>query len=93
MRESTVEKYLHNRVRELGGDYRRVAWIGRRHATDDLILLPGRHMLIECKRPGEKPRPGQDREHARLRAAGFDLHVVSSPDEIDTILPLPKGTV
>lgn len=89
MRENEIEKYLHDRVHDLGGEYRRVQWIGRRHAADDLILLPGRHLLVECKRPGEKPRPGQEREHARLRAAGITVHIVSTPAEIDAILPAP----
>lgn len=88
MREQQVEAYLHARVKELGGDHRRVKWIGRSHAPDDLILLPGRHLFVECKRPGETPRDGQLREHARLRAAGFEVHVASTFEEIDTILPL-----
>ena len=89
MRENVIEKYLHNRVRALGGDYRRVSWIGRNAASDDLILLPGRHLLVECKRPGKQATPAQAREHDRLRAAGFEVHVVSTFAEIDEILPPP----
>lgn len=89
MRERNVEAYLHQRVKALGGSYRRVSWIGRRGANDDLILLPGRHALIECKRPGEEAEPHQAREHERLRAAGFEVYVVSTFAEIDEIFPLP----
>lgn len=89
MKENAIEAYLHRRVRDLGGDYRRVQWVGRRHAGDDFILLPGRHLMVECKRPGEKPRPGQDREHQRLRASGLEVHVVSTYEEIDQLFP-PK---
>jgi len=85
VRENAIEQYLHNRVKELGGDYRRIAWIGRNNAPDDLLLLQGQHMLVECKRPGEKPRPGQEREHERLRAAGLQVHVVSTFEEIDAL--------
>ena len=88
MRESAIEEYLHTRVKALGGDHRRVSWIGRNHGPDDLILLPGRSFYVEAKRPGEKPRPGQEREHERLRAAGITVHVVSTFAEIDAILPL-----
>jgi hypothetical protein len=92
VRESQVEDYLHARVKELGGTFRRLKWIGRNHAPDDLILLPGRHLFIECKRPGETPRDGQLREAQRLRAAGFEVHVASTFQEIDAILPPPpKG--
>lgn len=85
MRESAIEQYLHDRVKALGGEYRRLAWIGRNNGPDDLILLPGRHLMVECKKPGEKPRPGQEREHERLRAAGIQVYVVSTFQEIDAI--------
>ena len=88
MRESQIEEFLHARVKALGGDYRRVSWIGRNHGPDDLILLPGRSFMVEVKRPGEKPRPGQEREHERLRTAGITVHVVSTIADIDAILPL-----
>lgn len=89
MRESDVEKYLHDRVRALGGDYRRLAWIGRNGANDDLILLPGRHMLVECKRPKKEPTTAQAREHERLRAAGFEVYWVNTREMVDAILPKP----
>ena len=88
MRENQIEKHLHDRVKALGGEHRRLAWIGRNGAADDLILLPGRHLLIECKRPGKAATTGQLREHERLRAAGFEVHVVSTTAEIDTLFPL-----
>ena len=90
MRESKVEEYLHDRIKALGGEYRRLSWIGRRGANDDLVLLPGRHMLVECKRPKKGAEDHQAREHERLRAAGFEVHVVSTFVEIDRILPPPK---
>lgn len=88
MRENQIEQHLHTRVKDLGGDYRRVSWIGRNAAADDLILLPGRHLLVECKRPGKVATPAQAREHTRLRAAGFEVHVVSTIAEIDALFPL-----
>lgn len=87
MRENAVEEALHKRVAELGGEWRRIKWIGRSHAPDDLVLLPRRHILIECKRPGAVPRSGQLREHARLRAAGFEVHTISSIEQIESIFP------
>lgn len=89
MRESAIEEHLHKRVKALGGDYRRVSWIGRNGANDDLILLPGRHALVECKRPKKTATIAQSREHDKLRAAGFELYVVSTIAEIDAIFPPP----
>ncbi len=93
MRESKVEEYLHQRAKDLGGSYRRVSWIGRNGANDDLILLPlqKRHMLVECKRPKKTATEAQAREHDRLRDAGFEVYVVSTFQEIDAILPLPTN--
>ena len=89
MRESKIEEYLHKRVKELGGEYRRLSWIGRNGANDDLVLLANRHALFECKRPGQKPTAAQAREHDRLRNAGLEVYVVSTYEEIDAILPPP----
>ena len=41
MRESVIEKHLVKRVKELGGEVRKVQWIGRRGAPDRLVMLPG----------------------------------------------------
>jgi hypothetical protein len=42
MRESTIEQYLVERVKALGGEVRKVKWIGRRGAPDRLVMLPAR---------------------------------------------------
>lgn len=40
MRESQIENYLVRRVKELGGEVRKVKWIGRRGAPDRVVMLP-----------------------------------------------------
>ena len=40
MRESDIEKYLVKRVKELGGEVRKVKWIGRNGAPDRVVMLP-----------------------------------------------------
>ena len=40
MRESQIEAYLVERVKALGGEVRKVQWIGRRGAPDRLVMLP-----------------------------------------------------
>lgn len=64
MLERDVEAYLVKRVKELGGEVRKVKWIGRRGAPDRLVMLPngrvfavderghGRTTWVELKRPG-----------------------------------------
>jgi hypothetical protein len=40
MRESTVEDALIARVKALGGECRKVKWVGRNGAPDQLVMLP-----------------------------------------------------
>lgn len=92
MRESTIEDYLSACVRQLGGDTRKLAWIGRSDAPDRYVMLPHRvhkaakQLLVEVKRPGEAPRPSQLREHERLRRFGVRVEVVDSFEAVDALI-------
>lgn len=86
MLESTVENHLNERVRAAGGDVRKATWLGRRHCPDRRVMHPARCCWVEVKRPGEKPRPGQQREHDRMRALGEDVVVVSTLEEVDAFV-------
>ncbi len=83
MLERHVEDHFCAVVASLGGEVRKMVYPGRRGAPDRLVLLHGRHLLVELKRPGERPRPNQIREHEKLRWAGFSVWVLSSVAEID----------
>lgn len=79
IRESTIEKHLVAEVKKAGGIAYKFLSPGRRAVPDRLVLLPGgRAVFVECKAPGEKPRPEQLREHERLRARGFTVVVLDS---------------
>lgn len=75
MRESTIEKYLIKRVKELGGTVKKQRWIGCRGAPDRLVLFPRslglRSFFIELKAPGKKLNKSQLNAQTELRAAGF----------------------
>ena len=102
MRESQIEGYLVKRVKALGGEVRKLQWIGRRGAPDRLVLLPkrtatkgldcawcnpkARVLWIELKALGEQPARHQVREHARMRAMGLDVFVIDSIDGVDAVL-------
>jgi len=90
--EGKVEAHLKRRVKELGGEVRKLAWIGRANAPDRLVMLPlgawaaprsSAHPLVELKAPGVKPSAAQLREHARLRDAGFFVLVLDSVEAVD----------
>lgn len=79
IRESTIEKHLVAEVKKAGGIAYKFVSPGRRAVPDRLVLLPGGRMVfVECKAPGEKPRPEQFREHERLRSLGFTMVVLDS---------------
>lgn len=42
MLERDIERYLVKRVKALGGEVRKVQWIGRKGAPDRLVMLPCR---------------------------------------------------
>lgn len=51
MRESTIERHAVRRAKALGGEIRKVQWIGRRGAPDRLLMLPARTLApysIDC---------------------------------------------
>lgn len=98
MRESVIEQYLCDRVKQLGGEVRKVMWIGRRGAPDRLVMLPpgsnpgligggyGSALWVELKAPGQKVKPHQAREHERMRAMGQRVEVVDSIERVDEVL-------
>lgn len=88
MRESDIEKHLVKRVKELGGEVRKVTFINMRGAPDRFVMLPNRKhgFWIELKAPGVKPEPHQIREHNRLRRMGEIVEVVDSIEGVEALL-------
>jgi len=91
MRESEIEAHLVKRVKELGGEVRKVKWIGRRGAPDRLVMW--RHAVfgplafwVELKATGVEPESHQLREHARLRAIGQRVVVIDSIKGVEDLL-------
>jgi hypothetical protein len=94
MRERDIERHLVKHVKELGGEVRKVQWIGRRGAPDRLVMLPGnahgwRYPVtawVELKAPGVKPEPHQLREHERMRKMGQRVAVIDSIEGVEELL-------
>lgn len=99
--ERHVEAYLVKRVKELGGEVRKLKWIGRNGAPDRVVMLPergafvddGRAIWIEVKAPGKAAtfpsnahERAQHREHERMRKMGQRVEVVDSYERIEEIL-------
>lgn len=98
-REAEIEDYLVLKAAALGGEVRKLRWIGRVGAPDRLVMLPEKvfgkgsdhvipaeRFLVELKAPGKKPRGSQLREHDRLRKFGWRVEVVDSFERVDEVL-------
>jgi len=96
--EYTIEEYLIVTVNSLGGEIRKVKWLGRRGAPDRVIMLPaalgkGETIWVEVKKPGglatfpkgELER-AQYREHERMRKMGQRVEVIDSFEGVDELL-------
>lgn len=101
MRESKIEAYLVKRVKELGGEVRKVQFIGRCGAPDRLVMLPPvrtkingvyemcaapKTLWVELKATGVAAEPHQIREHNRMRMMGQRVEVVDSFERVDEVL-------
>lgn len=98
LRESDIETYLVDKVKAMGGEVRKVQWIGRKGAPDRLVMLPAqatnagflrrpaRTIWVELKAPGKLADHHQSREHNRMRAMGQRVEVADSFKRVDEVL-------
>ena len=97
-RERDIESYLVKRVKAMGGEVRKVQWIGRRGAPDRCVMMPAREdflpgsvidpetIWVELKAPGKKAESHQLREHERMREMGQRVEVIDSFAGVDELL-------
>lgn len=101
MREREIEAYLGACVRAIGGEVRKVAWVGRQGAPDRLVMLPapelcvghGRTIWVELKNPktiltfpANAHERAQHREHERMRRLGQRVEVIGTIEQVDELL-------
>lgn len=86
MRESLIEKYLVQQVKAVGGEVRKVKWLGRNNAPDRRVMLPNGCFWVELKATGQTPTRAQQREHARMQAMGEQVIVIDSMAQVDEVL-------
>jgi len=92
LRERDIEDHLVKRVKAIGGEVRKVQWVGRSGAPDRLVMLPawalgsGISVWVELKAPGKKPTLAQVREHNRMRRMGQRVEVIDSLEGVEALL-------
>ena len=99
MREADIERHLVARVKGLGGEVRKVRWIGRNGAPDRLVMLPYEKVIFNTAIWGELKNPdtiktfpadarerAQYREHQRMRAMGQRVEVIGTIEQVEDLL-------
>jgi len=92
VRERDIERKLKKRVEGMGGIcFKFISSVSG--VPDRLVLMAGgRIVFVELKRPGEKPRPLQQRQIEKIRKLGFRVEVIDSEEGIEELIQsLEKG--
>lgn len=80
--ERDVKAYFLKIASSYKAEVRKTEWYMRKDAPDWFVALNGAH-FAELKRPGEVPRPSQQREFDRLARKGVVVHVLDTYDKVD----------
>lgn len=90
--EKDIENYLVKRATEINALVRKCQWVGHNNCPDRLLMHVSGTYWVEVKAPGKTPRPGQLREHSRMRKAGQNVLTASNYVEVDEIInSIQKG--
>ena len=85
--ERDIEQRLVKAVKAKGGLAPKFVSPGFDGVPDRIVLLPhGRIAFIELKAKGRKMRPLQVRRKRQLKALGFSVYCIDSPEQIGGIL-------
>lgn len=91
--ESKIESYFKEQWEAIGGEARKLRWIGRRNAPDRFAAVMTWNGFIEFKAPGKKLRVGQAREVASLRAQGVNVEVFDSFEKVNAFISKIKRRI
>ena len=87
MREREVDRYLRERVKQLGGRAYKFVSPGNNGVPDRIVMLPGGKLFfVELKAPGKETTALQDAQIDRISKLGQDVFVVDSKEKVDNIL-------
>lgn len=81
-RERDIEKWLRQKIRQMGGEAMKFTSPGNDGVPDRIAILPGgRVWFIELKVAGEKPKAIQEWQIERLRKLGCNVAVIAGMAE------------
>jgi hypothetical protein len=89
--ERDIEKYFVRQVHEHGGLAEKFVSPARRAVPDRIATwMIGCIDFVELKKPGEKPRPEQLRDHAERRRRGVRVIVIDTKEGVDQYIAARK---
>lgn len=87
MLERDIEKALVSAAKKAGGIAPKLTSPATAGMPDRLLILPGGHIcFVELKAPGQKPRPIQIRQMARLTNLGCMVRTIDHPNQIQALI-------
>ena len=83
MEEQVIERYLTNKVKQLGGKSFKFVSPGNAGVPDRIVIIPGGHIFfIELKAPGKKPRKLQVVIMNQLKKLGCNVLTIDSKEQV-----------
>lgn len=87
MLEKEIEKYLRDKIKNLGGIAYKFISPGNNGVPDRIVLLPcGKIIFVELKKEHGKTSNLQDMQIARIRNLGFDVRIIDSKQKVDEFI-------
>ena len=87
MLEKEIEKYLRDKIKNLGGIAYKFISPGNNGVPDRIVLIPGGKIIfVELKNEHGKTSNLQDTQIARIRNLGFDVRIINSKQKVDEFI-------
>lgn len=91
MEEQAIERYLTNKVKQLGGKSFKFVSPGNAGVPDRIVIIPGGHIFfIELKAPGKKPRKLQQVVIKQLKKLGCNVLTIDSKEQVNRFIDEAK---
>lgn len=86
MNESPIEKRLREEIEKLGGRAFKFTSPSNAGVPDRIVLLAGRVIFIELKKPGKDLRPLQKYRKRQFEKLGFEVLVIDTIEKVDEFI-------
>ena len=91
MKKRAIERYLANKVKQLGGKSFKFVSPGNAGVPDRIVIIPGGHIFfIELKAPGKKPRKLQQVVIKQLKQLGCNVLTIDSKEQVNRFIDEAK---